>query len=65
MCLSQCSIAVKRHHDQDLIKEAIDLGLAYSFRGLVHYQRDRKHGDTQAEMMLGKELKVLYPYPYP
>jgi hypothetical protein len=56
---------VKRHHDQDLIKEAIDLGLAYSFRGLVHYQRDRKHGDTQAEMMLGKELKVLYPYPYP
>jgi hypothetical protein len=27
-----------------LIKESISLGLAYSFRGVVHYHHDGKHG---------------------
>jgi hypothetical protein len=35
------------------------LGLAYSFRGSVHYH-GRKHGRVQTDMMLAKELKVLY-----
>ena len=39
-----------------LIKESISLGLAYSFRGLVHYH----HGSMQADMVLEKELRVLH-----
>ena len=35
-----------------LIKENIQLGLAYGFRGLVHYHRGRKHGSIQADMVL-------------
>jgi hypothetical protein len=27
-------------------------GLAYSFRGFVHYHQGRKHGSTQADMVL-------------
>ena len=38
MCLSDCSIAVKSHHDH---KVSIYLVLAYSFRGLDHYSYDR------------------------
>jgi hypothetical protein len=33
--------------------------IAYSFRGLVHYQ----HCHTQADMVLEKELRVLHPDP--
>jgi hypothetical protein len=40
-----------------LMKENIPLGLAYSFRGLVHYPHGRKHGSEQAHMVLEKELK--------
>jgi hypothetical protein len=36
------------------------LGLAYNFRGLVHYQLGRKHGGVQANMMLEKELRALH-----
>jgi hypothetical protein len=36
------------------------LGLAYSFRGSVHYYHGRKPGSIQADMMLEKELRVLY-----
>jgi hypothetical protein len=36
------------------------LELAYSVRGLVHYQHGRKHGSIQANMVLEKELRVLY-----
>jgi hypothetical protein len=35
------------------------LGLAYSFRGLVHYQHGRKHDSKQADTVLEKELRVL------
>ena len=37
-----------------LIKENIELGLTYSFRGLVHYHHGRKHGSIQADMVLGE-----------
>ena len=36
------------------------MGLAYSFRGSVHYHHDLKHGSLQAHMVLEKELRVLY-----
>ena len=37
------------------------MGLAYSFRGLVHYHHGGKHGSIQADMVLEKELRVLHP----
>ena len=43
-----------------LIKENISLGLAYSFRGLVHYHYGGEHGGTQADTVLEKELRVLH-----
>ena len=45
-----------------LIKENIELGLAYSFRGLVHYHHGGKHGCMQADMVLEKELRILHLY---
>jgi hypothetical protein len=38
-------------------KESIQLGLAYSFRDLIHY---RHEGSIQADMVLEKELRVSY-----
>jgi hypothetical protein len=42
-----------------LIKDNFELELAYSFRGSVHYHHGRKHGGTQADMVL-EELRVLH-----
>jgi hypothetical protein len=38
----------------------MQLGLAYSFRGLVHYHHGRKHDSRQANTVLEKELRVLH-----
>jgi hypothetical protein len=55
------SIAVKRHHDHcNSYKGKHFIGAGLQFRGLIHYHHDGKHGDTQAVMILEKELKVLY-----
>jgi hypothetical protein len=35
-----------------LTKESIHLGLAYNFRGSVHYHHGRKHVSSQAVMVL-------------
>jgi hypothetical protein len=35
------------------------LGLAYSFRGSVHYHHNGKHGSIQADMVL-EEPRVLH-----
>lgn len=35
--------------------------LVYSFRGLVHYHHDDKHGSVQADMVLEEELSILQP----
>jgi hypothetical protein len=43
-----------------LLMENISLGLAYSFKGSVHYHHGGKHGGMQADMMLGNELRGLY-----
>lgn len=45
--LSQCSLTVKRHHDQ-LIEESIQLGACLHFRGLVHYYHGTEHSNRQA-----------------
>ena len=42
-----------------LIKANIYLGLAYSFKGLVHYPHGGKHGSIQADLVL-EELRVLH-----
>ena len=42
-----------------LIKENISLGLAYSFRGSVHYHHGGKHGRGQIGMVQ-EELRVLH-----
>ena len=39
------------------------MGLAYSFKGLVHYCHGAKRGGMQAEMVLEEELRVLYLSP--
>jgi hypothetical protein len=43
-----------------LIKENISLGLAYSFRGLVHYCHSKKYGGMQANMVLEKESRAVH-----
>ena len=40
------------------MKENIYLELVYSFRGPVHYHHGRKHGSIQADLVLGKYLRV-------
>ena len=42
-----------------LIKDNIQLGLAYGFRGLVHYHHGGRQDRVQADMMLEKELGLL------
>lgn len=42
-----------------LTKGNISLGLAYSFRGLVHCCHSGKHGHTQTDEVLEKEQRVL------
>jgi hypothetical protein len=42
-----------------IIRENIYLGLAYTFRGLVHCH-GREHSSTQADMVLEKELRILH-----
>lgn len=41
--------------------ENIPLGLAYSFRGLVHCCHSGKRGRTQTDEVLEKEQRVLQP----
>jgi hypothetical protein len=51
---------VRSHRDHgSSYKRNISLGLAYSFRGLVHYQ-GKKHDRVQVGMVLEKKLRVLY-----
>jgi hypothetical protein len=42
-----------------LINDNISLGLAYRFRGSVHYHQGGKHSSIQAGMA-EEELRVLY-----
>jgi hypothetical protein len=53
-------IAMKRHHSQDnFYKANIYLGLAYRFRGSIHYQCRNMHGRVQAGVVQ-EMLRVLH-----
>ena len=58
--LVRVSIAVNRHHDQGNSYEDILLGLAYSYRGSVHYYHGRKRGSIQSDIVLKKELGIQH-----
>jgi hypothetical protein len=36
------------------------IGAALQFRDLVHYYHDRKHGSTQADMVLERDLELFF-----
>ena len=61
------SIVMKRHHGHhgNSYKGKHLIGADLQFRGLVHYPHGGKHGGMQADMMLGKYLRVLYSDPQP
>jgi hypothetical protein len=42
-----------------LIKVTISLGLAYSFRGSVHYHQVEKHGSVQADILIYRQQKGI------
>jgi hypothetical protein len=42
-----------------LIKETIQLGLVYSFRGSAHYHHSGKQGSVQADIVL-EEPRILH-----
>ena len=42
------------------VKDKISLGVANSFRGVVHDHHGGKHDSAQADMVLVKELKILH-----
>lgn len=44
------------------IKENIQLGLAYCFRGSVRYRHGGKDGSTKADTVLERELRVLHQH---
>jgi hypothetical protein len=60
--LARISIVEKRCHDHSSSykRKHFELGLHYSFRGSAHYRHSGKHGSTQADMVLEKELKVRH-----
>jgi hypothetical protein len=43
-----------------LIKEKYLIGVGLQFRGLVHYHHGRKHGSTQVDMVLEKEMSYIF-----
>jgi hypothetical protein len=43
-----------------LIKNNILFGLAYRFRGSIHYYQGRKHSSIKVETSLEKKLRVLH-----
>lgn len=56
--LCQLHLAVKRHNDhRNLQKKAFNLGLAYSYRGVIHDHLGRKYGSRQAYVVLEQQVK--------
>ena len=59
--LFRVSIALKRHYDYSKSCKGKHLFVAsLQFRGLVHYCHGGKHGGTQADMVLRRQLRVLH-----
>lgn len=44
-----------------LTQENVAVGLAYGFRGRVHYHQCGKPGGAQEDMVLEDKLRILYP----
>jgi hypothetical protein len=60
-CLSSGLIALKGQHGQGNSHEGQDLTLTgYSLRDSVHYHHGRKHGSTQADIVMEKEPRAPY-----
>ena len=59
--LVKVSVSVKRHHyhGNDYKGKSL-IGADLQFRDLVYYHQDRKHADMQVDMVLEKELSVIY-----
>ena len=56
-CFSQCSIAVRRHHNHGSSYETKQIiEVSYSFRGLVQCHHGGMHGSTQKDMVSEKLL---------
>ena len=52
---------MKGHHDRvNSYKGKHLTGVGLQFRGFVRYCHGEKHGDTQADRLLEKELRVLH-----
>lgn len=47
-CLSHCSVAVERLHDQLIVKTVFNLGLAYNFKDYAFYNYGGEYGGIQA-----------------
>ena len=59
--LVRVSTAMKKHFDHsNSYKKKHLIGTGLEFRGVVHYTHGRKHGSMQEDMVLEKELRVLY-----
>lgn len=53
-CLSQCSVAVKRYHDQDNSHNKKHLIGGLQVQRCVHYDHGLEHGGRYADLMLEK-----------
>ena len=52
-------IAVERHYDHNMEGKHL-IGTGLSFRGLAYCCHSGKHSDTQADVVLEKELRLLH-----
>ena len=57
-CLSQCSVAIKRYHDQDKSDNKKHLIGGLQVQRCVHYYHGLKHGGRYTDLMLEKQLRA-------
>ena len=64
LVLVRVSIAMKSHHDHSNSYTGKSFNwMAYTFRGLVHFHHGSKLGGMQVDIVLDKELRILYLWP--
>ena len=51
---------LRHHYHGNYYKGKSLIGADLQFRGLVYYHNGRKHADMQVDMVLEKEINVLY-----
>lgn len=57
-CLSQCSVAIKRYHDQDKSDNKKHLIGGLQVQRCVHYYHGLEHGGRYTDLMLEKQLRA-------